>query len=90
VPRTSAMNSRAAAPRSFFNTALELPDPSRKLIRIPYPRKHPTRLSLPPKTDFGEDAFNADQELGITSPPPRLEVSAADEEWFRRLGRGPR
>jgi site-specific recombinase XerD len=40
-----AMNSHVAALRFFFTTTLDRPDLSRKLIRIPYPRKLPTVLS---------------------------------------------
>ncbi len=40
-----AMNSHVAALRFFFTTMLDRPDLSRKLIRVPYPRKLPTVLS---------------------------------------------
>ena len=40
-----AMNSHVAALRFFFTTTLYRPDLSRKLIRVPYPRKLPTVLS---------------------------------------------
>jgi site-specific recombinase XerD len=40
-----AMNSHVAALRFFFTTTLDRPDLSRKLIRVPYPRKLPTVLS---------------------------------------------
>jgi len=40
-----AMNSHVAALRFFFTTTADRPDLSRKLIRIPYPRKLPTVLS---------------------------------------------
>jgi len=40
-----AMNSTVAALRFFFTTTLDRPELSRKLIRIPYPRKLPVVLS---------------------------------------------
>ena len=40
-----AMNSHVAALRFFFTTTIDRPDLSRKLIRVPYPRKLPTVLS---------------------------------------------
>jgi site-specific recombinase XerD len=40
-----AMNSHVVALRFFFTTTLDRPDLSRKLIRVPYPRKLPTVLS---------------------------------------------
>ena len=40
------MNSRVAALRFFFTTTLDRPDLARKLIRVAYPRKLPTVLSL--------------------------------------------
>ena len=40
-----AMNSHVAALRFFFTTTADRPDLSRKLIRVPYPRKLPTVLS---------------------------------------------
>ncbi len=40
-----AMNSHVAGLRFFFTTTIDRPDLSRKLIRVPYPRKLPTVLS---------------------------------------------
>ena len=40
-----AMNSHVAALRFFFTTTIDRTDLSRKLIRVPYPRKLPTVLS---------------------------------------------
>jgi site-specific recombinase XerD len=40
-----AMNSTVAALRFFFTTTLDRPELSRKLVRIPYPRKLPVVLS---------------------------------------------
>jgi len=41
-----AMNSRVAALRFFFTTTIDRPDLSRRLVRVSYPRKLPTVLSL--------------------------------------------
>jgi site-specific recombinase XerD len=40
-----AMNSYVAGLRFFFTTTIDRPDLSRKLLRVPYPRKLPTVLS---------------------------------------------
>ena len=40
-----AMNGHVAALRFFFTTTIDRPDLSRKLVRIPYPRKLPMVLS---------------------------------------------
>jgi integrase/recombinase XerD len=40
-----AMNSHVAGLRFFFTTTIDRPDLSRKLLRVPYPRKLPTVLS---------------------------------------------
>ncbi len=40
-----AMNSHVAGLRFFFTTTIDRPDLSRKLFRVPYPRKLPTVLS---------------------------------------------
>jgi len=39
------MNSHVAGLRFFFTTTIDRPDLSRKLLRVPYPRKLPTVLS---------------------------------------------
>jgi integrase/recombinase XerD len=41
-----AMNSHVAALRFFFTTTIDRPDLSRRLVRVSYPRKLPTVLSL--------------------------------------------
>jgi len=41
-----AMNSHVAALRFFFTTTIDEPDLSRRLVRVSYPRKLPTVLSL--------------------------------------------
>jgi site-specific recombinase XerD len=42
----SAMNSHVAALRFFFTTTIDRPDLSRRLVRVSYPHKLPTVLSL--------------------------------------------